>query len=1630
MEMENEIESTGIPPVSSLRSRFEALAKGKGEGETSEAGALISNNVSSNKPTEGRQSRPPKVSLSPVPSDDSSNNLRRVVSSPASQPTSPVADRTVVGPPSSVSKRISIFEHGIMKRDKETTDTNIPPTPRRTAFSHSPSTSVSETSSSDQKPRIAHIGLGIPSSITAKVFPRSASGSSIQDASSHNPGQPVKAITDVENTSRKLTKRPPPPPPLKKAPLPPPRGLESRASTPSSRSATPSIDISDSLSPINSLGPPTLPSRNIPSPSLPPRPSTANSQSTKSSLEPQVLSTYQPFSPQLPPRPSEGTSATGTFPHHKWNLDLKNPSYEKFSLSVEEPTPLTSSVAPPLPSRGGPSPNLVPSLNPVPKLPPRSPVLNVSGPEATPSAPPLPPRGGTASRKGSSEEMSTISSASLTPLAAIEGGQRRVPPLPTSSRPGSLYSRSPAASRESLALQVDATTGDWYTKTPTPPPPPPRSSSNDGTSISVLPPPTRTVAPNSIDTTTIPSSTHSFKHKDHSFPHLPHHISSRPISKIFAVVKMGGGASNGTKHQSNPGPTGETSPMEKEPTNDFLPPPVRRVVDKGHSASRPSSAGGRGPLNSSASSSDEDGEEGQRPRTTTFEAGVGKDTTTKRVVSKQGEELPDSSRSNRRPPFLDGFQHPPDVLAAHHRPASSKPTATSRASDGRRTEIFVPHQGLVVVSGWWVVVASTGTITVTNMKGGMAGPGGYEDLATIEHERSGAKGVWTIDMNEMPIPWRVDKPRVTAMEFRHAPSIETGGAISRSASKSSIHPSSNGDSSTPLGGSEEGRYLWCGTRDGALFELDVWNGGRLTDFRVSAHAGVVLGIYRLSNNCMATIDEAGKCLVFTGVGCNSLSNVDQFGARAIVGVNFSLSESTPRAQRIAFKGGFAKSLNGRLWTSSLQYSSATTSSSISSSATNGSALYDYGFGDSKSSLVSSLGGSFSSLTNASHRPSHHNHKHNNGPTIHIHDIDNDSMISSRTVIPDLDVGPVTCGTVLPQAPGWIYLGHQGGWVTIWSDPKNIGTHSKNPRLPVYRHGSTPSTNSTSSFTSTEDDRNSTSDGNPIDSPVAIAPPLPPRSRLSPTDTSDLPVCIRKVKVSTSSITSLEAVGSKLWAGLGNGSIFVYDIAFDASDSIPSPKESTTSPDDEKEKRPKPWVVTNVWKAYGDRPVTKLCVDPFGIAQTGKLLVYSVGRDDAVQFWDGLLSHNWIDSEMIAREPSYCIFRPLRLLICTWNVDAAKPDGLTGSRNATFMRKFLTTSHGEANVPDMIVFGLQEVINLEDKKLTAKTVLLGTGKKRADGTISEKVSRHYKLWHDRLVIEVQAAFPSESYIVQHTENMVGLFTCIFVRRSIAFPSPNVKAIGDQAITTVKCGLNRMYGNKGAIVARFTVDDTSFCFLNCHLAAGQHQRVARNMDLAAILEEKAVFPTCSLDHVNESGEVNAYVGGGDGSMILDHEICFLNGDLNYRIDQRRDAVINHVQADRLDHLLQYDQLLHEMQTNPSFRLQTFNEPPITFAPTYKYDRHTDDYDTSEKKRVPAWCDRILYRSRDPNRVRPLWYGRYEPDVSDHRPVCGVYDVMIKQIIPEKRERDLEVVKLLWEKEQFKRLSDLRTFYEKAK
>jgi hypothetical protein len=148
-----------------------------------------------------------------------------------------------------------------------------------------------------------------------------------------------------------------------------------------------------------------------------------------------------------------------------------------------------------------------------------------------------------------------------------------------------------------------------------------------------------------------------------------------------------------------------------------------------------------------------------------------------------------------------------------------------------------------------------------------------------------------------------------------------------------------------------------------------------------------------------------------------------------------------------------------------------------------------------------------------------------------------------------------------------------------------------------------------------------------------------------------------------------------------------------------------------------------------------------------------------------------------------------------------------------------------------------------------------------------------------------------------------------------------------------------------MARFVVDDSSICLVNCHLAAGMNHVRQRNHDLADILDAKEIFPhaadlttnACScLKTLFLSAKPSADAGGAGGEMIYDHDIVFVAGDLNFRIDGRRDQVIRSAESGDFQPLIEQDQLKKQFKSTPGFRLQGYREAPLTFAPTYKYDK----------------------------------------------------------------------------------------------
>ncbi len=75
----------------------------------------------------------------------------------------------------------------------------------------------------------------------------------------------------------------------------------------------------------------------------------------------------------------------------------------------------------------------------------------------------------------------------------------------------------------------------------------------------------------------------------------------------------------------------------------------------------------------------------------------------------------------------------------------------------------------------------------------------------------------------------------------------------------------------------------------------------------------------------------------------------------------------------------------------------------------------------------------------------------------------------------------------------------------------------------------------------------------------------------------------------------------------------------------------------------------------------------------------------------------IENRMQAHEADFCELSNIKALVMTWNAGASTPYNLQHSeQDATFFRDLLQSSDS----PDILVFGFQELVDLEDKKTTA------------------------------------------------------------------------------------------------------------------------------------------------------------------------------------------------------------------------------------------------------------------------------------------------------------------------------------------
>ncbi|KAG6525772.1 hypothetical protein ZIOFF_015742 [Zingiber officinale] len=224
--------------------------------------------------------------------------------------------------------------------------------------------------------------------------------------------------------------------------------------------------------------------------------------------------------------------------------------------------------------------------------------------------------------------------------------------------------------------------------------------------------------------------------------------------------------------------------------------------------------------------------------------------------------------------------------------------------------------------------------------------------------------------------------------------------------------------------------------------------------------------------------------------------------------------------------------------------------------------------------------------------------------------------------------------------------------------------------------------------------------------------------------------------------------------------------------------------------------------------------------------------------------------------------------------------------------------------------------------------------------------------------------SYCYCLITSKQMVGIFLTIWARDEIRDSIQNLK---------------------GSISISMTLQRTSFCFVCSHLTSGEKEgdQRRRNLDVLEILR-KTRFP-----------RIHSICNEKSPETILEHDRVIWLGDLNYRIALSYQSAKALVEMCNWRSLLEKDQLRIAQRRGHVF--DEWKEGNISFPPTYKYSNNSDRYTGDgichkEKRRTPAWCDRILWYGRG---LTQSAYVRGESRFSDHRPVYGMFNAEVTRI-----------------------------------
>ncbi|CAH0490580.1 unnamed protein product [Peronospora farinosa] len=364
------------------------------------------------------------------------------------------------------------------------------------------------------------------------------------------------------------------------------------------------------------------------------------------------------------------------------------------------------------------------------------------------------------------------------------------------------------------------------------------------------------------------------------------------------------------------------------------------------------------------------------------------------------------------------------------------------------------------------------------------------------------------------------------------------------------------------------------------------------------------------------------------------------------------------------------------------------------------------------------------------------------------------------------------------------------------------------------------------------------------------------------------------------------------------------------------------------------------------------------------------------------------------------FRPISIVTGTWNVNGKKPLTLMEASRLLYWLKAQNLDLHKP--PDLVALGFQEIVDLTAVNVVVNSTL----------TVQRSVA-----WEEAVLEALNQHFGSDAqasgeipvhYRVVLKKHLVGILLLVFVKMDHWEHVKEIKG------ATAGVGIMGVMGNKGGAAVRLKFYSSTLCFVCAHLAAHRDNVIGRNADYLNILSKVHFGENADNEATTSVQDMRFWTGA---PSILNHDFVFWIGDLNYRIQDTltTEEIFCLAESESLLHeLVPHDQLTIERQRG--MVLKGFEEGALSFPPTYKFQAGTSVYEKRPEKklRAPAWCDRILWKAKNPSDVKLCSYNSVPAlEMSDHKPVHAFFDVQVKYQVESKKNEVIREIMMQLDK-----------------